>query len=122
MSDYDDDAGMDDDGREDSFNQPVDDDLDDADPDDFDEMKDEDDSAGGPSSFTTSSSSHSIAAAALDPIAERKEYEALDEAGLRADMDRLIADVAAVIDVNKDKAALLLRTQKYTSPSHAAHR
>jgi hypothetical protein len=91
---------------EDSFNQQHDADDNDEDVDSFDdEMKDEDDSAAA-----VSASSPSLA---FGQTAERKEaeYECLDEAGLQAHMNRLVADVAAVIHESKDKAALLLRTQ-----------
>ena len=97
-----------DDGDEDSFNAAVDDYDDDGDdgmePDDFDsEMKDDTLNA------STASSSHALA---FDSPVHRRDYEALDEAQLRAHMDALVADVAAVIDESKDKAALLLRTQR----------
>ena len=92
--------------EEDSFNQRQHDGEDGDDIDSFDdEMKDDDDSAASASAASPS--------LAFGQTAERKEseYECLDEAGLQAHMNRLVADVAAVIHVSKDKAALLLRTQ-----------
>ena len=109
-----DDADFDaaDNGAEDSFNRADDgeyDDYQDEDAAEFDNDHRTDEYKHNPIHTSTSFSSSPSPL----PASDSQNYECLDSTQLRAHMDALIADVAAVIDQPKAKAALLLRTQQW---------